>query len=553
MSVSHLQVTVPGRGTASLRRVVVRHELNRHSYAEVELHSDVNVPYALDASLGQTLQIDAVQTMGSRVTIFKGPVLRGHVEYRRSITANRSEATLFAESFSYKMSVAPRRAYYKDKTVRQVFDALQASSGVTISTTVALPTSTRSYHQNGESDFDFLLRLADDLGLFVVPGTDTASVTLLDAFAADKVTLAWGHDTGLNEFDLRGQVPHWKFEGAHYNRSESSSSVSALSRVTVPGLDAAQIALTTTAKTLGESGPSNYMPRRDRLTAMSTLTPRLETEAARTLVHSVIATGRAYNPQIAIGKRVAINGANFVPSEEFGVFRVTHRFGIGNNNSGTGYSATFDAVAYNRYLSPQRPLAPTASIVPAKVIESHDPENLGRIKVCFYWQEGGQNSSETHWIPVAMPHGGPHRGIFFMPEEGDEVLIAFEDGDPERPIVIGSVWNHAHKAPRTTFWPAAPPAQGSTAPGPNDFFDNDLKGIYTKSGHAIELIDKTGKETISIMTPAGLQIVLTDKATETNRPMITLHSEAGDIFLSAPQGRVHVHSKFFSKQVGDHE
>ena len=56
----------------------------------------------------------------------------------------------------------------------------------------------------------------------------------------------------------------------------------------------------------------------------------------------------------------------------------------------------------------------------------------------FHWDREGASS---HWVRVAQPAGG-----YFLPEVDDEVLVAFEHGDPDRPVVIGSVWN-AQKPP----------------------------------------------------------------------------------------------------------
>ena len=138
---------------------------------------------------------------------------------------------------------------------------------------------------------------------------------------------------------------------------------------------------------------------------------------------------------------------------------------------------------------------------------------------------------------MTTPHAGADRGFMFMPEKGDEVLVAFEHGDAERPYVVGTLWNGVDQAPRTQFW-------GEDIP------PNDVKRIVTKSGHRIQLSDKQGKESIVIATPSKLKIAMLEKADETGRSMILLHSEDGDIFVSAPNGRVHIQSKYFSREVG---
>ncbi|MEO0443351.1 MAG: phage baseplate assembly protein V [Pseudomonadota bacterium] len=99
------------------------------------------------------------------------------------------------------------------------------------------------------------------------------------------------------------------------------------------------------------------------------------------------------------------------------------------------------------------------------VTNNSDPDGLGRVQV----QIGslGQNS-EKYWCSVASVAAGGDRGIFFMPEKNDEVLIAFNEGDFDHPFVIGYPWNPVQTPPSTHYQ------------------DHVIK---TKSGHSIRLID----------------------------------------------------------------
>ena len=70
-------------------------------------------------------------------------------------------------------------------------------------------------------------------------------------------------------------------------------------------------------------------------------------------------------------------------------------------------------------------------------------DTFGRVKVKFHWDREGKSSS---WIRVSQPHTGSS-GAFWLPEVDDEVLVAFEEGDPDRPYIIGRLWNHDDPPP----------------------------------------------------------------------------------------------------------
>ncbi len=133
-------------------------------------------------------------------------------------------------------------------------------------------------------------------------------------------------------------------------------------------------------------------------------------------------------------------------------------------------------------------------VAPAIVTNNQDPEGLGRVKVSFPWLS---DENETDWVRVATLMAGPERGSFFLPEVGDEVLVAFEHGDINAPYVIGMLWNGQQKPPET-----------------NSDGKNNVRKIRSRSGHEIVFDDddRAKKEKIEIHTKAGHRIVLDDSA-----------------------------------------
>lgn len=93
-------------------------------------------------------------------------------------------------------------------------------------------------------------------------------------------------------------------------------------------------------------------------------------------------------------------------------------------------------------------------VVLAKVEDNQDPNGEGRVRVSFPWisGEGGDEptgEAQGFWAPVATFMSGPDRGAWFMPEVGDEVLVAFNQGDVEHPYIVGFLWNGEQPPPET--------------------------------------------------------------------------------------------------------
>ena len=75
-------------------------------------------------------------------------------------------------------------------------------------------------------------------------------------------------------------------------------------------------------------------------------------------------------------------------------------------------------------------------------------DKYGRVKVQFRWDRAGQNDSRSScWLRVAQPWAGKGFGSFHLPRTGQEVVVAFEEGDPDKPIIIGSVYNSTNLPP----------------------------------------------------------------------------------------------------------
>jgi uncharacterized protein involved in type VI secretion and phage assembly len=152
-------------------------------------------------------------------------------------------------------------------------------------------------------------------------------------------------------------------------------------------------------------------------------------------------------------------------------------------------------------------------VVVGVVTNNQDPDGFGRVKVKFPWLS---DMDESTWARVAAPMAGKQRGIYFLPEVDDEVLVVFEHGDVRTPYVLGALWNGLDAPPVT-----------------NDDGKNNVRLIQSRSGHVIKLNDEEGKETIEIIDKTKKNSIVIDTAKNT----ITVTTDK-DITFSAASGTI---------------
>ena len=142
---------------------------------------------------------------------------------------------------------------------------------------------------------------------------------------------------------------------------------------------------------------------------------------------------------------------------EYLVTRCTHDFQAESYRSGAGggfgYVGNYEMTPSDRpFRAPLVTRKPEISGVQSALVikDNGGPEievdNLGRILVQFYWD---RKKKPSRRVRVAQVWAGKTRGALFTPRVGDEVLVAYEEGDPDRPIVIGSVYNGTNTVPMT--------------------------------------------------------------------------------------------------------
>jgi uncharacterized protein involved in type VI secretion and phage assembly len=230
---------------------------------------------------------------------------------------------------------------------------------------------------------------------------------------------------------------------------------------------------------------------------LGSLTEQANRRKARTATETVYVTGIAKTCHPRIGRLMNIRVPDAENSVDIGTYRITkvvHR--IDQNNR---YECEFEGIpSVLKYRPvPEGIQMPVATSLLAEVTQNNDPQGQGRVQVKF--MTVNDMRSEI-WLRVMTPNAGglvksyngagndpgiveKNRGIVFIPEPGDQVMIGFEHGDPNRPYVMGSMFH------------------GGNAAGGKE--NNAIKSIITASGHTIEFDDAEATQGITIKDRNG--------------------------------------------------
>lgn len=231
-------------------------------------------------------------------------------------------------------------------------------------------------------------------------------------------------------------------------------------------------------------------------------------------------------PELRAGEMIDISGVGKRFSGKYRLRKVTHSI------NGGGYRTTFEVTqrssstilqlfrsVFEDKPSPNKQKKMTSPII-GTVINNVDPEGLGRVQVRYPGLFGKVIST---WARVVQPD----IGTYFMPDVGDDVMVSFDKGDFDRPIVTGTFWNVTKTPPE--------------APSPA----NLKKVIQSRLGNKITLDDTLGDGGIILETDVGAKLHLTDLGE------VKLDAAEGQsIVLSAGENKIIIGFESISIQTG---
>ncbi|MFS2381065.1 type VI secretion system Vgr family protein [Bacteroides fragilis] len=497
---------IAGIPMPSFVQLMLKQSINEHHYFEITLDIQAIEAYGVEIPEASKDWVGKKVIMDFGGTIFVGVATMVGL-HRSGGTHGNIKVTGYSSTFLLESDHTC--ASWCNKSLSDIVKELTDKAGVQALVNPETKSKLEYECQYEETNFRFIQRLARQYqewlyydGQNLVFGKPQASSTTKLTYGEELSVLDVCSQTlarpikgssyhSVNDQTYNGQSPD---TAAGQNTLGQAAFDSSLALFTAPAVQRAEPRITNKGEL------DAYFQRRQQSdsAASSFITGesdcRILTVGSIIDVHTAIHTGIGIHVKNSIGTYI--------------ITEITHVAGMGDS-----YQNYFTALPSSipTLPCPDVPL-PVAHTQQAVVVSNEDPKKLGRVQVKMNWQTGPM---QTSWIRVLTPDAGTsdkvatNRGFVFIPEKGDQVMVAFRYDDPNRPFVLGSLFH----------------GKSGTGGGSS----NKTKSLTTRSGCTITLDDEKGSVTIA--DPTGSTIILNGDNTITidAKDKITIHSKELEI------------------------
>ncbi len=473
-------VTINNEELTSFRSISIRQDMLTHHDFEISCRLDLFEDDE-DQLLAKTsefigsnfvLQIRAASDEEGNFGEFEFRGLVTKVSNKHADTSQGNYVHIKGKSPTILMDNGPNCSTHLEKTIGDVADSIvqpYPGNELNFENDSTFTNQLDYIVQYNQSDWNFLRNLAIRYGQWLFYDGDKTYFGRIPG-GNDPIELTYGFNLSEIDIDMNIQPTRYKFFSTDYASNTQEST-------TVQGSDSGlngynQTASDTSDRVFAEETVVMHGGNYEENMTQQCLDSLAQDQIKGIVGNMVFVHGVSQQLNLKLGAKVkfanaGINGNYFITA-------ITHHIG-GNGD----YSNSFEAIPAEAIIPFYMDMNVHAKVEnqTAIVVENIDQEGMGRVKVQFPWQK--DTGDHSNWVRCARPSAGDQRGMYFMPEIDDEVLVTFEQGDIQRPIVIGSLWN------------------GNNV-GMINNPDNNKKSLRTRSGMHIDFYDRGGDESIII-------------------------------------------------------
>ncbi len=504
-----LEITSPlGAHALVLRRLSVQEGIGR--------------PFTLSAEvLSEMMDITPAQIVGKTITCTVKTANAGKRHFHAVVRALTRLGPYGRGLAAYRLEAVPRLwqltrtadcRIFQEKSVKDIATAIFGEHDVApVRWGGSVPTQNRVYCvQFNESDLDFVQRILDEAGCgYFFEHTESNHTLVICGANADYPLVPGEPQVIRRDADMRGALTGWQPAHALQPGKNVTEDYDGLKPASLKKANAATILGTPNAagfEMFRWPGGQAVRPEGDL--------SKLGMEGWEAQADRVTASGN--DPTIFAGGRLKVRpGLDdpapvtwLVASVSHEAFDESHLAGGGS----AGYSNSLVLMPADR---PWRPPGPRprpamaglhSAIVTGPAGEDIHCDEYGRVRVHFLWDRAGKtDETSSCWVRVAQTHAGKWGGSWNLPRIGDEVLVGFVDSDPDRPIIIGSLYNAEQK-------PIYALPANKTQSG---FKTKSSKGGGASNFNELRFEDKKGSEEINIQAEKDMTLLIKNNRTET--------------------------------------
>lgn len=360
--------------------------------------------------------------------------------------------------------------------------------------------------QANQTDLDFLYELAHRIGFdcrvddrtlrFKKPVESSGAPGEGDYSSEDPVQLVWEHN--LLEFRARmsavAQVKDVKVRGWDVGGKKA---IIGQADVTAGNAQVSVTAADLASKVGGGSTTVSDHPGGTQEALDELARARAQQIGSAAFEATAVALG---SPALKAGTAVSVSGVDPALEGKWVIAGARHELGNGPYRTALEFSGRQDRsilglVSQGSGGNRER----IYGVVIGIVTDNNDPDKIGRVKVKYPWLS---DEAESWWAQVVAPGAGKDTGVVWLPQVGDEVLLAFEHGDIRFPIVLGGLWNGVDTIPFDY-------GQGL------DAGKVTYSGFKSRTGHEISFVESSGTSEINLKSENGAVTVVLDQTNKT--------------------------------------
>jgi len=510
-SSSFLKIDLQGVEPVTIvSQLIISQNIDHHHYFEVHIPAE-----ALEGKDEPMISKTKSQIGNSIAIHFGDNLFKGIITHVSISKYGNAQGDIIIKGFGPTVLMDDRShcVSFEKKGLQQIVNSVGAPYPKNILDVKIKPNYKKSIEylvQYKENSYQFLKRLAHTYGEWFY--YDGESVYFGKPSSPKQVELYFGKD--LFSFDMSMDIASINFElitnDYMKNQSVKSGSAEIQSNLSssFSSFDYLSKSFDASKKVFGFKGSAqSSFPT----SVKEDLSDFIKSQVGATAGNMVRFNGVSNNSDIKVGSVISVSGKmgsknnNVDTYGKYTVIEVVH-----SGTASGDYQNHFTAIPSLIEIPPKlsKTEFPKCENQTAVVTDNKDPEGLGRVKVRFTWQ---QNPAQTPWIRCLTAHGGKERGVYFVPEIDDEVIVGFQNDDADQPFVMGSAFH------------------GKANSSDQKHNKNYNKAIRTISGNSIVYIDENGKEEIKIYNKDEQNII---SLTLEGGKKIRIQSE-GDIELTA--------------------